>query len=415
MGIYLGSNELGGGGGKAPIGSLVYNKNATDDIYVDTNGQTLLKTGVVETDLTAYPDLASSLSVTESYDSIANSGFGGYGYSGVEWDSINNQPFFRSGSYSNANGYHGYLTVDETDDRFELNHVSSFNSSKEFSSTPFTDGTTHYVARAYNNGTYAASSGPRSKTAYDNPSGSHDLNIYMSPVTTYSTTLSEAIGFASSGEIQLSGTPDSGYGHWPGNFIKTSNNFYATGWVNPSGHGYSSNLRASSNIVPVTYRYNGTTGVYQATLAAEQCFADPVSPSNKFYTIKSITQPTGSPYLSGTGASDFTITRYNDSTGVPVAEMTGTFTVTNYKYSAYLPIIWADNNGNIYHFTDHQRGTKFGQGKKLQVVKGEGTALYTRSITTDLTGTSTGSNAGTATGPSQTSEVLGKRLYLVAQ
>jgi len=400
-------------GGGSAVGSLVYNAAASGDTYVDTNGQTLLKTGVVETDLTAYPDLPVSFATIETYDNTTNSGYAGYTFSGVEWDSINNQPLFRSGSFSNISNYHGYLTIDETDDRFELTHQSSFNSSKEFSSAPFTDGTTHYVARAYNNGTYNASAGPRSKTAYDNPSGTHDLNLYMTPVTTYSTTLSEAITFASSGEIQLSGTPDSGYGHWPGNFIKTSNNFYATGWVNPSGYGYSSNLHANNNIVPITYRYNGTTGAYIATMTGEQCFSDPSSPSNRFYTIKSETSVTGAPRLhSSNGPANFTLTRYNDSSGVPVAELTGTVTIDRYYYSGYLPCFWADNNGNIYQFKNHQRGTEFGAGKRIARASGVGEALYTRSLATGAVASSTSADSNA---PLQTSEVVGKRLYVIAK
>lgn len=401
MAIYLGTNELGGG--KAPVGSLVYNIAASGDTYVDSNGQTLLKTGVVETDLTTYPDLPATFALTKTYDNITNSGFGGYQYNGVEWDSINNKPLYRGGSYSNMNGYHGYLTIDETDDRFELTHQSTFHSSKEYSSAPFTDGTTHYVARAYNNGTYAAAAGPRSKTNYDNPGGTHDLNIYMSPVTTYSDTLSEAITFASSGEIQLSGTPDSGYGHWPGNFIKTSNHFYATGWINPSGYGYSSNINANNNIVPITYRYNGTTGAYIASMTGEQIFADPSSPSNRFYSIKSVTNESGAPRqhnADGTTPNIFTLTRYNDSTGTPVAESTGTISVIDYYYSGYLPIIWADNNGDIYQFKSHLR-TTFGTGKKIQFAAGVGTALYTRGLTEGTT--------------SPTTEATGKRLYVVAK
>lgn len=414
MAIYLGSNELGGG--KAPVGSLVYNVAANGDTYVDSNGQTLLKTGVVETDLTVYPGLPSGYSTVESYDNTANSGFGGYNYNGVEWDSINNKPLYRSGPFSNMNAYHGYLTLDETDDRFEFTQQSTFHSSKEYSSAPFTDGTTHYVARAYNNGTYNSSAGPRSKTTYDNPSGSNDLNMYMSPVTTYSDTLSGAITFASSGEIQLSGTPDSGYGHWPGNFIKTSNNFYATGWVNPSGYGYSSNLHANNNIVPVTYRYNGTTGAYIATMTGEQIFSDPSSPSNRFYSIKSITNATGAPRLHPTsGSTQFTLTRYNDSTGTPVAESTGSFTVLDYYYTGYLPIIWGDNNGDLYHFSNHRRGTGFGTAKKITFAAGVGLALYTRGLTDDVASQQTGSNAGTGVGPTQTSETTGKRLYVVAK
>lgn len=411
MAIYLGTNELGGGGA-APVGSLVYNAAASGDTYVDTNGQTLLKTGVVETDLTVYPDLPVTYATIETYDNTTNSGFGGYIYNGVEWDSINNQPLYRAGSYSNMNAYHGYLTIDETDDRFEFTQQSSFHQSKEFSSAPFTDGTTHYVARAYNNGTYNSSAGPRSKVSYDNPSGTHDLNLYMTPVTTYSTTLSEAITFASSGEIQLSGTPDSGYGHWPGNFIKTSNNFYATGWVNPSGYGYSSNLHANSNIVPITYRYNGTTGAYVATLTGEQCFADPSSPSSRFYTIKSETSASGAPNLHpSSGTTTFTLTKYNDSSGVPVVETTGTVTIDRYYYSGYLPCFWADNNGNIYQFKNHQRGLDFGSGKKIARASGIEEALYTRSLTTATTGAATSSDSGA---PSQTSEAVNKRLYVVA-
>lgn len=412
MAIYLGTNELGGG--KAPVGSLVYNAAASGDTYVDSNGQTLLKTGVVETDLTVYPDLPGTFATTETYDNTTNAGFGGYVYNGVEWDSINNKPLYRGGSYSNMNGYHGYITIDETDDRFEFTHQSSFHSSKEFSSAPFTDGTTHYVARAYNNGTYAAASGPRSKTNYDNPSGTHDLNIYMSPVTTYSDTLSEAITFASSGEVQLSGTPDSGYGHWPGNFIKTSNHFYATGWVNPSGYGYSSNLNPQANIVPITYRYNGTTGAYIATMTGEQIFADPTSPSNRFYSIKSITNESGAPNQhSSTGAAQFTLTRYNDSTGTPVAESTGTFSILAYYYTGYLPNIWADNNGDLYHFKTHNRGTEFGTGKKIQFASGVGDALYTRGLTESVTATS--ADVSTAGSPHLTTEATGKRLYVVAK
>ena len=412
MAIYLGTNELGGG--KAPVGTLVYNAAATGDTYVDSNGQTLLKTGVVETDSTVYPDLGLAFATTESYDNANNAGFGGYTYNGVEWDSINNKPLYRGGSYSNMDGYHGYVTIDETDDRFEFTQQSSFHTSKEHSSAPFTDGTTHYVARAVNNGTYSSSSGPRRKQTYDNPYGTNDLDIYMSPVTTYSDTLSEAITFASSGEIQLSGTPDSGYGHWPGNFIKTSNYFYATGWVNPSGYGYSSNLNANNNIVPITYRYNGTTGAYVATMTGEQIFADPTSPSNRFYSIKSVTNATGAPRQhSSNGPAIFTLTRYNDSNGTPVAETTGTFTVLDYYYTGYLPIIWADNYGCIYHFKSHRRGTEFGTGKKIEFASGVGEALYTRGLTEDVTATS--ADVSTAGSPMLTSEVVGKRLYVVAK
>lgn len=381
----------------------MYNAAAgVNDTFVDSNGQTLLKTGVLETDLTVYPDAPSTMSVTESYDNTTNSGMGGYVYRGVEYDAINNKPLYRSGAYSNQNAYRGYLTLDETDDRFELTHVPTVDASKLTSSAPFTDGTTNYVARAYNNGTYSASSGPRHKTSYDNPSGTNDLDIYISPVTTYSTDLSEAIVFASSGEIQLSGTPDSGYGHWPGNFVKTANNIYATGWKNPSGYGYSSNLNASTNISPRTYRYNGTTGAYIATMDQQQIFANPASPTNSFYTIQATAT---SPNAAG-DPQTMTLRKYNDSTGTPVLDLEATYNVNGYYYSAYIPPIWADNTGAIYFFTEYRANIGYGSAKKMELATGEGTALYTRSLTDGT------SSSGT---PAQTSEVTGKRLYMVVK
>ena len=59
MGIYLGANELGGGsGGGAAVGDLALKPAALGaSLYVDSNSNTWLKSGVGETDLTTYPGL----------------------------------------------------------------------------------------------------------------------------------------------------------------------------------------------------------------------------------------------------------------------------------------------------------------------------------------------------------------------
>ncbi len=65
MAIYLGTNELGGGGGAA-IGDLAIKPGANKaNTYVDSNGFTWLKTGVVETNLSTYPDAPITRAASE--------------------------------------------------------------------------------------------------------------------------------------------------------------------------------------------------------------------------------------------------------------------------------------------------------------------------------------------------------------
>ena len=158
MAIYLGTNELGGGGGGAAIGDLAIKPAANRaNTYVDSNEFTWLKTGVVETTMSTYPDAPITRAGSEvaSWSSHFN---GGYSYYGVEYDSLNNIGIVRSGSYAAQYNTVDTIDTDANGDPDGTFTDASFGSST-YQSTPLSDGTDNWIAMY--DGTAGASTGPR--------------------------------------------------------------------------------------------------------------------------------------------------------------------------------------------------------------------------------------------------------------
>ena len=165
MGIYLGANELGGGsGGGAAVGDLALKPAALGaSLYVDSNSNTWLKSGVGETDLTAYPDLPL-LGISDADSQNGNRSWFGNIISPINGnqkflsDSFNNKLY-----YTQQDGYKGYRYYTEasvdSDGKIENPFIDSTTSNKNwgtnyvskesfqfngYGTLPQSDGTDHW-------------------------------------------------------------------------------------------------------------------------------------------------------------------------------------------------------------------------------------------------------------------------------
>lgn len=239
MGLYLGANELGGGSGGGAVGDLSLKPAAKSaDLYVDTNGSTWLKSGVVETDLSAYPNLpfvgvqdAGSSDGTRSYfgaspaSSISPSA--SY-YAKFLNDSFNNTIYFTARDTNNGGGYSNFAPVTlDGEGKIENPYIDGTTTNKRWGATQYSkvdtslnnygtlpqfDGTDHWALRP--NFTPASSSGMPYRGSYSNThSGAGELNTWkLSKVTGGSTTATaNTYTYSAGDDITPSGVPTSGY------------------------------------------------------------------------------------------------------------------------------------------------------------------------------------------------------------
>lgn len=391
------------GGGGAAIGDFAIKPAANKaDTYVDSNGFTWLKTGVVETNLSTYPDAPKTRSGSEvaSWASHFN---GGYPKYGVEYDSLNNVGIVRSGHYNGL-----YYTVDTIDTDANGDPDGTFTDASFGSSTyqtpPLSDGTDNWIAMY--DGSAGASTGPRYSTySISNTLAANNIvfkkatgGTYGSYTTTDTGKVSTS-GYTARAAADWSGT-NAESGHLISGIGITDDHFYVGVQAFDSSYQANSYGRYFYNL-DVTYiqqsftiKFNKSDGTFDEVILDKIPIND--SGSNKVFLYDASQPYSGTTKkvehvkTNGDILLDFMITKSSIAT---------TFLI---------PKMYSDNNSNFYVLdsgTAHSPGTF----DKYTEVRGYGQSLYARGLTDSTTRTQTGSGP---IGPHQTSEMSGEPLYM---
>ena len=401
MAIYLGTTELGGGGGAA-IGDLAIKPAANKaDTYVDSNGFTWLKTGVVETNLSTYPDAPKTRAGSEvaSWTSHFNGGYTNYG---IEYDSLNNVGIVRSGSYISLNNTVDTIDTDANGDPDGTFTDASFGNST-YQTPPLSDGTDNWIAM--HDGTASAHTGPRyGSYSIGNTFRANDIVFKKATGGTYgSYTTTDTGKVSTSGYTARAAADWDGAGNESGHLISsigiTDDHFYV------GVHGYGSTNTASSygvyyytlNVSYIeqsyTIKYNKSDGSFDEVILDKLPIND--SGSNKVFLIDA-----SQPY-SGTTKT----VEHVDTNGNVLLDFA--ITKTSDANQAILPRMYSDNNSNFYVLDSD--GSSPGVFDKYEEARGYSKSLYARGITDSTTKTQTGSGP---IGPYQTSEMSGEPLYM---
>lgn len=407
MGIYLGSTELGGGGGAA-IGDYALKPAAAGaNTYTDSNGHVWLKTGVVETTLSTYPEAPLTRALSFSSPEWTSHFNGGYALIGIEHDSLNNIPVIRSGSYWSV--YQKAHTADkDSNGDYDGTFTGLANPTaggSMFQSTPLSDGTDHWIAMY--DGTASAHTGPRYSTfSTGNTFGANNIVFKKATGGTYN-----AYTTTDTGKISTSGytgrlTADwSGTSNESGHVISsigiTDDHFYV------GAFGYDTSTYTASTYAVYYYqptyvqqfytiKYNKSDGSFAGVILDKLPIND--SSSNKVFLIEApktypaTTQLVEHVNTDGTIGISFYVTKGGSGN------------------RALLEKMWSDNNGDFYVI--NSSGSYPGTIDKYVTARGISQSLYARGMTVDTSRVQTGSNSGTDVGPFQTSELKGEQLYI---
>ena len=235
MGIYLGANELGGGGGGS-IGDLSLKPSALNaNLYVDSNNSTWLKSGVGESDLSVYPDLPT----LGLLDQSSTNGIRSYVGTSPQGSTTSDQTFrndsFNNTSYftklDNWKGYQYFApTTQDSDGKIENPYIDGTSTNKRWGNTyynksslnlnsygtlPNFDGTDHWALMP--NFSPASANGMPYRNNYTNSvTGAGELNTWKLRKVTGGNTNSSGNGtytFSAGDDVVPSGVPTAASGY----------------------------------------------------------------------------------------------------------------------------------------------------------------------------------------------------------
>ena len=403
MGIYLGANELGGGGGAA-IGDLALKPAAQKaDRYVDSNGFTWLRTGVVESDTSVYPDAPLTRYQTQvgSWTSHFN---GGYTKYGVTHDSLNDIAIVRSGSYENVNNSFRSIDVDANgipDGTFST--ASTPTGVNAFMTVPMYDGTDHWIAMY--DGTSNASTGPvYGNYDIDSGFGANDIVFKKATGGTFGNYTTTDTGKVSTSGYTARTSATWGFdftevGHVIAGLAVTDDHFYvgAHAWNNPD-RAMSSYAVYYYNLSPILIAQTYTLKFNKSDGSLDEIIFDKIPINNSSNSgvfllefskpFSGTTKQVQEVNTDGSIAREFNVNKTSNGDAV------------------FFPRMYSDNNGIFYVMEPNGHA---GTIQKYEVGSGYGKSVYTRGMTSETSLTQTGSGP---IGPSQSSEMKGEPIYI---
>lgn len=414
MGIYLGSIELGGGGGAA-TGDLALKPLANGSaLFTDSNDNVWLKTGEIDFSgvYTGLPK-ASGTQNTATYDPANDNMAQVYNKVRLRYQSLTNKVYLGSYNYSGYDMNYIYeLAVDSNNvptgqGATGTNLESTLNPVNfKWNSDVIYDGTTHWQLTT--TGTPSRTTGP-----YEIGVGSNDIGPDL-----YSWQFKDVTGGTSatgwtngSQTITLSGASNPGaaaYGYRVNDIAATTDHFYITATAVENRGWYAYN---NSYIPDPTYSSNDSR-IYTFKFTKAGVY---VSKTEQEFTVN---DNSGSGIVVIKNWYDVTTTDsqlnydFRDNSETVTSSGTILFTMVSGRY-AHKPPFYVNNNGKFIVLNWNGSSTP-GLFTSYGVGRGVFPAQYARGLTTDASGTQTGSNSGTATGPTQTSEYLAQPLYIKA-
>jgi hypothetical protein len=416
MGIYLGANELGGGGGAA-TGDLALKPLANGSAqFTDSNDNVWLKTGIFDFS-GVYTGLPSGggPKYTAVYDAV-NDNMSLAAKARLRYQSLTNKLYALSGSYSGYGASKAYELAVDSNNMPTGSAVSGTNLENQFLSTNnmwnsdvIYDGTTHWQLST------TASTPSRTTGPYEVGMGSSDVgpDLYswqFKDVTGGTATTGWTNG---SQTITLSGASNPGaavYGYRVNDIAATTDHFYitATAVLNRGWYAYNNDYIPD----PIFAQYDSRIYTFKFTKAGVY-----VSKTEQEFTVN---DNSGSGIVVIKNWYDVVSTTGNelnydfrDNSETVIGSGTMLFSKVTGRY-AHKPTFYVDNNGNfiVLNWDGNTNGT--GLYTAYAIGRGISPTQYARGITTSTSGTQTGSNSGTATGPTQTSEYLSQPLYVKA-
>lgn len=234
MGIYLGANELGGGGGGS-IGDLSLKPAALNaNLYVDSNNSTWLKSGVGESDLSVYPDLPTLMLLDQPSTNGIRSWLGASpNSSATTYQTFLNDSFNNTSYFTKYDGYKGYKyfapTTQDSDGKIENPYIDGTTTNKRWGNTyynkssislnnygtlPNFDGTDHWALMP--NFSPTTTNGMPYRDNYTNSvSGQGELNTWKLRKVTGGNTNSSGntYTFSAGDDVVPSGVPTAASGY----------------------------------------------------------------------------------------------------------------------------------------------------------------------------------------------------------
>lgn len=465
MGIYLGSEELGGGGGAA-IGDLALKPLANGaSTYTDSNGFVWLKSGIGESNLDTYPLLPKILLPDEetldgrrSFLGSVSTITSNYAPTRFAIDTFNEYIFLTRGDGYNGTRYRMPLTFN-TDGTIQnpypniggttgqLWGASSPNTSfsyqfNNYGTLPKSDGTDNWCLMP--NFTPSTSSGTPYKYNYSTlPSSGGELTMWKLQKVTASSAAGAGTNstytFDTNSDITPSGSPT--HIDVPDGKTSYSNTNYTNriGWqfavtdtqvlinVKPMHSSYHQYYYYSTQSAPwQVHAFDKSTGAWEGALY-NNAYVINDNGGTGYYVLKDINAKTRTtsnyPFING----DTTIEKYSSSHTLQVSGIVP----LNTHINSFGTNIETDLQGRIMIYssnllTPDQLENATGTGANtnndhsggntiMYFVPSRGVKeMFARSITAEPTGQVTGSNAGTDVGPTQTSELLKQPLYIRA-
>lgn len=402
--------SAGGGGGA--VGSLSLQTEALDaNTFVDSNGSTWLKSGIVETNTSLYPNLTNKFG---AIDIKLGNPITGVNYFAYGYDSSSNNLYATVNNYShlggNATGADIY-EINESAYTAGSNLKASMGNQSKFSTNSISDGTTDWVLKGSG---YTNTTGTRSQY---NAGNYPQLNVFQFVPVTGGSWISSG-GFTFGTPVSLSGAPTSIYGYVVGSIAATSTHFYVTALNLQRGaydawyYNFDSMIGAYGTSNWSIYKFT-KAGAYVSTLRNYVVVHNSVTSSDTVYFFQLDKTVSGTQNLPTT----FWNTAANSTTGVitklnnDASATADNFTPTDYTYinvqGGGYGMVFSTPTAlyaiNSYRYL-YQTRTTFGYYNGLIP------AQYARGITTDTAGTQTGSSVG----PTQTSEYLQQIIYIKA-
>jgi len=466
MGIYLGSIELGGGGGGAAIGDLALKPSAAGaNLYTDSNGFVWLKSGVGESDLDAYPLLPKVL-LPDEETSDGRRSFLGYSatvissnYAPTRFviDTFNEYTFLTRGDSltsryrvpvtTDTDGYvqNPYPNKDNTTGQLWGN--SSYSSIYDyqwngFGTLPKSDGTDHWCLMP--NFTPTGSNGlPHRDNHTTVPNAGGELRMWKLQKVTASSASgagsNSTYTFDTNSDIIPSGSPS--YIEVPDGFTTWNDATYTNriGWqfavtdtqvlinVKPLNASYHAYYYYHNYSAPwQVHAFNKSTGAWEGR-KYKNSYVINDNGGTGYYLLKDVNKTSRDSYNFTWINGDKTIEKYTSS---HQREAEGIVPLVTYVHG-YGTNIETDLQGRIMIYSsnlltqdqlqnatgsgtntnsDHSAGNTIMYIEQARGVK----EMYARGITEETASQVTGSNAGTDVGPKQTSELLEQPLYIRA-
>ncbi|REJ61637.1 MAG: hypothetical protein DWQ21_09340 [Bacteroidetes bacterium] len=394
------------GGGGAAIGDFAIKPIAAKaNTYVDTNGFTWLKTGVLETTVSLYPDapLTRAGSEIAGWSSHFN---GGYSTYGIEYDTLNNVGIIRSASsYPGLNSTVDTIDVDSNGLPDATFTNATFTAAGSLYQTPpLYDGTDDWIAMY--DGTASASTGPRyGNYTIGNTLAANDIVFKKATGGTYN-----AYTTTDTGKVSLSGYTARAAADWSGANSESGHLISSIGITDDHFYvgvqAYDSSYQANSygryyyalNTTYIqqsfTIKFNKSDGTFDEVLLDKLPIND--SGSDKVFLYDASQPYTGTNKKVEHINSDGTL------------ELDFIITKSSYANGFLIPPFYSDHNSNFYVFDSNNTHSP-GTIDKYDQARGFATPLYSRALTEDTSRTQTGSGP---IGPHQTSEMSGEPIYM---